>query len=175
MSDVMELKGRKKAQQNVFHRLLSRPDEYVVEQNLSKVSIIHHRVSHCQLCGNNIHYDFLLEHSKYPHKNLYIGSDCFAQFLKEILDKIMPNQAESILRNIELAMERAVEKEKAKVFLETYPNFVADVQSLYQSLYDLLNVYNLWYEFNRNNRMDIFDVIESVKKDLQNSRHDRIG
>lgn len=151
--------GREKAKENSFIRKGSRPEEY--SPNVRRIC---NQTNNCDLCGQHISYDFLLEHKTDPDKNLYVGSDCIITFCETYL----PNIAATMLRHMEMKMEEIIEAAKANDFKEKNPNFAVDKDRLYKSTLEILDKYKVRKDFVwGTRRLPIFETLATVSKDFR--------
>ena len=154
--------GRTKAKENAFINMGSRPEEY-----RPITTKIFHKTANCELCGQHIGYDFLLEHKSNPDKNLHVGSDCIISFCETYL----PNMVATMLRKMEMEMHALVEQEKAKVFAEKYPNFKTDHELLTKGVNELLKRHDLQTDFRGMKRLPVYESLEETRKEWNNKKY----
>jgi hypothetical protein len=162
---MTETVGRARAIENTFIRVGSRPEEYEPD-SLANFKIWK-KTSQCELCGQHIAYDFLLKHKTSPDKNLHVGSDCLLNHVRVY----MPDIVSTMLRKMEMLMEKLVEEERAIQFAAEYPTFLADLARLQKSVQDILSENKVRWDFASGKLMlPIFDTISSVSNDMRKKK-----
>jgi hypothetical protein len=151
--------SRSKAQINTFIGLGTNPKDYT-PYHLKMIP----KDQHCQLCGQHIYYSFLLEYKGEDRsKDLRVGSDCIITYVSAY----MPNIMQAMIDKMEMEMASLVDEHKAKVFSETYPDFLKKAKELYDEIHLQIKKHNA-FELRTGARC--FPLLEKIKKADQDLR-----